>query len=1125
MMDSLRSQRDKFRQRIAAIALEEDPLAVYVEFVQWTIDNFDGNDPHSGLDQLLDEATKSFKNDESYKADLRYLRLWTIYANRVSQRSAIGIYSQLWKNGFGVSYSLLYEEYARMLESVGRIEDADQIYRIGIKRQARPVERLKARYTDFRERHGKISASSQNKLKTNAEVVSSSPRQLSTAASRYATMLAPPPPGKRPEKLRFDMSLLYTEKHGEFCVEEARTRSMGLLRKEWPTLPAESLAPSTHSTTLFKAGESTGRFGKRKSMLAGEPTVTINTREALEDVFGMYNSPDRTVRMGSKHAPVKKIEPVPMPKLTPSPPATAQDGLQKPTGFRPFVDENSNNGQRKENKLAFTPFVDPENDKPPTSNSRLAFAAKTVPPAASIDSHQDTNVSQNFKHTTTNLNSVVDSIFSQKVFIPENKSQTLPLREAHTEDHSRLRPKQVSIHGRTKSDHDVGKSSHSNVFDPFVEPGNKAPFRVFSRPSEGIGDNVFSHKPSTQASSVLPTERSTFVPFRDRSEEFVQAGPIIAQDAEDIEKLESDESFDGEAGLPSEQQVVDLDQYPDEDGNDYSDDFEEDQRDFEEPDQEEHEEALYDGQKIDYRDVPFGGRFGQFSVMTPITERTFEYTSTSHSAFNTPSHNPKHSPILEEEQLSEQLEAAQLITDELEHEREDEDGAEDVHDLQPLRLPLKENASSSLTQSTSKLSLVDTLTLSSNFQPPNPCNPIDPSTIRTLLARLNPDTECFDLTDRNHNALEELQKFAKRNRKTSSSSNNGEGVYPITMDNRRFVVLEKIGEGGFGAVFKARDLGVRAECEDEDDEDDDEFEGEEASLVALKVVKPRNMWEYYALRRMHAALPPANRRSVVFPHALYAFHDESYLVLDYCSQGTLLDIVNTAESAGISQQGACLDELLVMFFTIELLRLLEVIHNIGFIHGDLKIDNCLLRLEDIPGGSSSWSNVYSPSGEGGWRYKGLKVIDFGRAVDTRLFPANQQFIADWETDERDCIEIQQGKPWTFQTDYFGLAGIIYCMFFGKYIQASSIGSSTSPDGRAKLRLVTPFKRYWQADLWARLFDLLLNPTDVRPDGHMPISDELGLIRSEMEAWLQANCNRTTGTLKGLLKKVEMSCLR
>jgi hypothetical protein len=43
-----------------------------------------------------------------------------------------------------------------------------------------------------------------------------------------------------------------------------------------------------------------------------EPTVTINTKEALQDVFGMYNSPEKTTKIysGSKHAPTKRVEPM-----------------------------------------------------------------------------------------------------------------------------------------------------------------------------------------------------------------------------------------------------------------------------------------------------------------------------------------------------------------------------------------------------------------------------------------------------------------------------------------------------------------------------------------------------------------------------------------------------------------------------------------------------------------------------------------------------------------------------------------------------------------------------------------------------------------------------------------------
>ena len=205
--------------------------------------------------------------------------------------------------------------------------------------------------------------------------------------------------------------------------------------------------------------------------------------------------------------------------------------------------------------------------------------------------------------------------------------------------------------------------------------------------------------------------------------------------------------------------------------------------------------------------------------------------------------------------------------------------------------------------------------------------------------------------------------------------------------------------------------------------------------------------------------------------------------------------------------------------------MLDGLHRAGFIHGDVKIDNCLLRIEDVPGPASAWDALYDPSGAPGWAHKGLTLIDFGRTIDTRLFPAAQRYVAEWPTDARDCLEMREGRPWTFQTDYFGLAGIIFCMLYGKYIEASSVvPAGSAPDGKARYKLATPFKRYWQGELWTRLFDLLLNPSLVRPDGSLPLCDEIAELRGEMETWLQANCNRASNSLKGLLKKVGLAIL-
>ncbi|TFK40357.1 Mad3/BUB1 homology region 1-domain-containing protein [Crucibulum laeve] len=1186
------TERLEYRAQLAiALNEEDDPLAVYHQFVQWTVKNYGEDNPKSGLLELLEEATRQFKDDPLYKTDLRYLKLWSLYSRQVDRAGAISIFAYLMANSIGTSYAALYEDYAHLLEKDGRLQDADMVYRKGIKRNARPLERLKGRYKEFQSRSGSSISSSSTSASTakssksrsasSSSISTSAPSTTSanlvslnsTPASRYALMLAPPAPGKRPEKLRFHLPLLFTDEGVEYSIQEARARSMGLLGKKWaPPSASEtsrfsSSASSSSSSAMVDFNDdgqkSTRMMGRRKSLMVGggaEPTVTINTKEALADVFGMYNSPDKTTKLmvpGSKHAPLKKIEPVtPIvpPRVTFS--RENENALQNaktPTTFRPFVDENAQSARN----TPFTPFIDPEAHKTPFTTPRPVLSVKdAVTPGSNLRPNENAVNGLKPKAIAEEKN---ESVFS-KVFTPaQMKSVPLaPLRDVFTDDHGKPipKPKSTPSHERAKSHHDVlaarseENSRPAPAFMPFVDENAKTPFKVFSRPpeqNENAGFNAFT--PKTPSAAFAPFQDSkppAFTPFRDdaaftpfvdnesdgdpgrvlvpKTSEPQRASkkpaPTWASTVVEIEPEGVEEEHEPEAESEGEEE-----QYQ----------YEEDEvspEQYETPLAPEHLPEVYE-EGESYQEVPLGGRFGQFNVMTPITERTFEFTMSTRGG--TPSQDrgsPRSDVFIPPHDELGAARAAEELEAELReegNEEYEEDEQEEDQPLEPLRLS-EDPAMVFLEEKTGSMSLGQSLTLSSKFRPSNPCNPFDSSILSNILSRIPSDAQFHDLRDQQSGLLDPLQRFAKKSRKTSGNSNNtgvlDSAAFPVSLNGHRFTVSEKLGEGGFGCVFKARDSGMLPEVDDDDDDydiDDDEDE-EGASMIALKVVKPRNLWEYHALRRLHTALPPALRRSVILPHALYAFQDESFLVLDLCPQGMLLNVVNNAVAAGVSQAGACLDELLVVFFTIELLRLIEAMHNAGFIHGDLKIDNCLLRLEDVPGGASAWSAMYQPSGEGGWSCKGLKVIDFGRTIDMKLFPSGQQFIAEWDTDDRDCFEVRENRPWTYQTDYFGLAGIIYCMLFGKYIQASAV-VMTGTGAEMRHKIGTPFKRYWQTELWDRLFDILLNPCLVRPDGQLPVNDELGVLRTEMEAWLQANCNRTSNTLKGLLKKVEMSCYR
>ncbi|CCM01398.1 uncharacterized protein FIBRA_03449 [Fibroporia radiculosa] len=1117
----LLKKREYYRAQIAT-ALEEDPdpLAAYDGFVRWTLENY-GKDElaQSGLLELLEESTRKFKDDAAYKGDLRYLKLWLLYASHIEDPTVI--YAFLLENNIGAVYAQLYWEYAAALERSRRRSEAEAIYKQGIRRRARPLDPLTRRYEDFKNRSESTTppqvnsnasiwaaasldtqALRRNPLKNYTQISSYSESHVqldSTSGQnhdRYALMLAPPLPGKRREELRFRMQLLFTEDRIEYSMQEARARSMGLLGKKWGPPP-----PSDATQVESKRGQGargTRNFTGRKGF--AEPTVTLATKEALADVFGMYNSPEKSMRfgavVGSKHAPVRKIEPIAPLSLhgqlravsnenAPRPAKTPRDEdkpvVSSKTPIQPFVDESV---KRKENSTPappkFKPFVDAEQStKLPTFTPNLGRRAlsvkETTTPAPTLRPSADENALTVKRNNA--LKPLSDETKPPPVFFT-------PLATA-PKDRPQARYDVFTDENEKQKSTGVSPVENISVFTPYKD--SKPPVKVFSRPPTRSGN-----------ASSSAAQAGTFQPYVDEDSEPQPASRTVLGDrtpfravpqpvSEPLEELQEEY----EESYIEDEEPYEVVHYDDTSGTSQSED-----------------DSLFDDENGDdgYH-APLGGRFGQFNVMTPITERTLEYTASMRGSTTPRDVLDGIAVYRDPVETAEQL-AAELREEDI----RDEEG--DDSDLA--------SATEYIEEKTGTLSLSDVLSVASSFKPPNPCNPFDPPIMSTLLSLIPPDHDFHDIRQYEAHQLDALQKFAKKkSRRTSGNTTTSRALedaetFPLIILDRHFAVIDKLGEGGFGSVFEAIDQNMASR----DDDMDDEEESDESTRVALKIVKPRNLWEFHVLRRIHRTLPAQLRQSIISPQVLYAFRDESFLVLELCKQGTLLDIVNRASQAGITQQGACLDELLVVFFTIELMRLLEGLHRAGFIHGDVKVDNCLLRLEDVPGPASAWSSLYQPSGEGGWSRKGIKMIDFGRTIDTRLFPASQQYIAEWPTDARDCIEIRENRSWTYQTDYFGLAGIIYCMLYGKYIEASSvITSPPTAERHQRYKLATPLKRYWQVDLWTRLFDLLLNPCLIRPDGQLPVCDELLELRVEMESWLQANCNRASNSLKGLLKKI------
>lgn len=416
------------------------------------------------------------------------------------------------------------------------------------------------------------------------------------------------------------------------------------------------------------------------------------------------------------------------------------------------------------------------------------------------------------------------------------------------------------------------------------------------------------------------------------------------------------------------------------------------------------------------------------------------------------------------------------------------------------------------------------------------CNPVDDYTRNLIFQNLQPPLNTYEgFFGHSNETLSrgpEIRKFAKAMARMSKNSSD-KTTTNITMPpvlrfpgtDRQYMLKRELGAGAFAPVYLIENTAV----------DEAEKNAERAIMgkgafdslarkgfEALKMEDPPTAWEFYIMRQAKRRLGVSRAaESIINVYEMHLYADECYLIEEYRDQGTLLDLINIAR-ADSPTPGGVMDETLVMFFSIELLRTIEALHSKGMLHGDLKADNCLVRLDQIPD-SAVWSSKYRRDGTGGWNKKGIALIDFGRGIDMKVFRPDVQFIADWKTGPQDCAEMRELRPWTYQIDYHGLAGIIHSMLFGKYIdtvadKSAGIGAAA----KKKWRIKEGLKRYWQTEIWGRVFDLLLNPgmhVEAEEGSRLPVLRGIKDVREEMERWLEGNSEKGVG-LQSLLRKLE-----
>ena len=143
---------------------------------------------------------------------------------------------------------------------------------------------------------------------------------------------------------------------------------------------------------------------------------------------------------------------------------------------------------------------------------------------------------------------------------------------------------------------------------------------------------------------------------------------------------------------------------------------------------------------------------------------------------------------------------------------------------------------------------------------------------------------------------------------------------PVAPENLE--LLEKLGKGSYGSVYKARD------------KDTGEI------VAAKRIVLPRQDEEgYMAVQREISVLKECSHPNVVRYHASHKMGDRQlWIVMEYCAAGSVTDLIRVTD--------APLREELIRFVCHECLKGIQYLHgDVSRIHRDIK---CRLDAHSLP---------------------------------------------------------------------------------------------------------------------------------------------------------------------------------
>lgn len=251
----------EFEAALERLAELDDPLCVYDQYYSY----LSATEADAlTVTRLLERATQTFVEDRRYRNDPRYLRLWLAYALRC--RDPEDIFAFLGMHGIAADLAGYYEAYGEYLERRGDIDKAWGVIKLGVDRQAQPLERLARRLSDFVAAHP-------NQLGTK--------RRKSELVTHRAEMLRP------------------AEGQPELSFEEVRARSWrragSILRTAYQPIPHEAPLDSNVLASDELEAEAAAALGPLDpDDLTHISVYKDNTADLRELARALHPAPPRT---------------------------------------------------------------------------------------------------------------------------------------------------------------------------------------------------------------------------------------------------------------------------------------------------------------------------------------------------------------------------------------------------------------------------------------------------------------------------------------------------------------------------------------------------------------------------------------------------------------------------------------------------------------------------------------------------------------------------------------------------------------------------------------------------------------------------------------------------------------